>query len=146
MIELLLGFNLLYALMLYRNGRKNAAGFAIVFVLLSSALYFMNFFLDEYSKYLSSKYGEDAYYNLVSYIEIITSTDSLPAALYMLMTLSMVVGILSTLQVTVFVAVMQAKPFAVKTELGRSFSCARTERAIVITESFHPSTFAHLRI
>ena len=113
MIEVLLSLNLIYTLLLYRNGRKQAAGLSILFVLLTASLYFANFFLDEFSKYIINEYGFDGYLKAVSYIEIITDVDSLPAAMYMLMMFSNILNFIFTLQVTVLVAFMRARPYKI---------------------------------
>ena len=146
MIELLLSFNLIYTLLLYKNGRKYAAGFSITFTLLSASLYFVNYFLDEYSTYLLSEYGFDAYLSIVSYLEILTAADSLPAAMYMLMTLSLVVSFIFTLQATLLVAFMQARPYSVDDVEYLSQSSLNREPVVEYGYSFRPITLAHLRI
>jgi hypothetical protein len=132
--------------MLYKNGKRNVAGFTIVFTLLSASIYFANFFLDEFATYLTMEYGQQAYYNLVGYIEILTAVDSLPAAMYMLMLLSIVISFIFTLQYTILVAVCDAKPL-VLSEYRLDVSSISFKTAVCSYDvSVRPTTIAHLRI
>ena len=146
MIEVLLSLNLIYTLLLYRNGRKQAAGLSILFVLLTASLYFANFFLDEFSKYIINEYGFDGYLKAVSCIEIITDVDSLPAAMYMLMMFSNILNFIFTLQVTVLVAFMRARPYKIDEVEYLFYSSVENDTPVVIGYSFRSATLAHLRI
>lgn len=146
MIEVILSLQLIYTLLLYKNGRKYVAGFSIIFVLLTASLYFVDFFLDEFSKYLLTEYGQEAYYNAVAYIEIITSVDSLPAAMYMLMLLSSIVSFIFTLQSTILVAVMRSRPYKVDDVEYLSYSSVQKDAPVNYGYSFRTETLAHLRI
>ena len=147
MIEVLMALNMLYAMLLYRNGKKNVAGFTIVFTLLSAAFYFANFFLDEYSKFLVSQYGQSTYFEIVSYIEILTAADSLPAAMNMLMLLSIAVNFIFSLQYTVLVAfAAKVEPLTVGDFSTLTFSLCEKEEEKEYNYSTRPTTLAHLRI
>ena len=146
MIEILLAVNLIYALLLYRNGRKNAAGFAIVFTLLGAAFYYVEFFIEEFSLYMRAQYGTDTARYLSILVQVLTQTDSLSKSIYSLMVFSLLLNFLFAWEIGFLVVIKEAKPICLCEYRVFASSVYAESAKQYRVQPFRTATLAHLRI